>query len=186
MLLDARQLSLLQSVLLQQVRLLLGSHQLVVRNELVLGDVDDELVLDEALHNHIRRRIGRQFLVLIPSSQLYLLRVAGKITAKHQNDALNVVGCRLLQLGLEFLSVDLVVSSTPEFNLLVHSTDEEHVYSVIVIIAIDAARLPVSPANRRYRDGDVIQHGLSLCIAVLSSQPLSAAHISHKRIQRHI
>ena len=97
-----------------------------------------------------------------------------------------MVGCRLLQLGLEFLSVDLVLISASKFNLLVHPADEEHVYSVVVIIAIDAASLPVSLANRRYRDGDVIQHGLSLCIAVLRSQPLSAAHISYKRVQCHI
>ena len=56
--LDARELRLLQPVLLQQPRLLLLREHLVRRHEHVLGDVHEELGLLELLERPVLRRLG--------------------------------------------------------------------------------------------------------------------------------
>ena len=56
--LDARQLVLLDFVPLQQGGLLLWRQDPVLRHQLVLGDVDQQLRLREALHNQLATNLS--------------------------------------------------------------------------------------------------------------------------------
>ena len=182
-LLNTGQLTLLQTVLLEQIRLFSRRHQLMIRNEFVLSDINHQLILDESFDNHIWRRHRRQLLRITERKNSNLLGVARQLTAKHQNHALDVLSGRLLQLRLKLLSVDLRIDHLNKTDTFLSTPRMKNTHTLSFSSSVLMRRVYESnPHAKSHHDGYIIQNGRALGVTILHSQFSANPHFSQKCI----